>query len=153
MTRELSKAIMTKFKVKNSYVKWPSSENFVAYKETKDKCNSFTRKSKQKFFKEATKSGVMSNRTFWKTVKLFLTNEGCMTNDCISIEKDGDIVRDEKVLVELFNENYINIIEISSRNKPSSLVKILDRMMPLLTKLYQNTVFISASKKLKENFL
>ena len=76
-----------------------------------------------------------------------------MTNDYISIEKDGDIVRDEKVLVELFNENYINIIEISSRNKPSSLVKILDRMMPLLTKLYQNTVFISASKKLKENFL
>ena len=44
-----------------------------------------------------------------------------MTNDCISIEKDGDIVRDEKVLVELFNENYINIAEISSGNKPSSL--------------------------------
>ena len=153
MTRQLSKAIMTKFKVKNSYVKWPSWENFVAYKETKDKCNSFTRKSKQKFFKKATKSGVMSNRTFWKTVKLFLTNKGCMTNDCISIEKNGDIVREEKVLVELFNENYINIIEISSRNKPSSLVKILDRMMPLLTKLYQNTVFISATKKLKENFL
>ena len=32
MTRELSKAIMTKSKVKNSYVKWPSWENFVAYK-------------------------------------------------------------------------------------------------------------------------
>ena len=56
----------------------------------------------------------MSNRTFWKTVKPFLTNKGRMTNDCISIEKDGDIVRDEKVLVELFNGNYINIVEISS---------------------------------------
>ena len=44
-----------------------------------------------------------------------------MTNACISTEKDGDIVRDEKVLVELFNENYINIVEISSGNKPSSL--------------------------------
>ena len=29
-----------------------------------------------------------------------------MTNDYISIEKDGDIARDENVLVELFNENY-----------------------------------------------
>ena len=63
----------------------------------------------------------MSHRTFWKTVKPFLTNKGCMTNDCINIEKDGDIVRDDKVLVELFNENYINIVEISSENKPSSL--------------------------------
>ena len=121
MTREISKAIMTKSKVKNSYVKWPSRENFVAYKKAKNKCNSLTRKAKWKFFKEATKSGVMSNRTFWKTVKPFLTNKGCMTNDCISTEKDGDIVRDEKVLVELFNENYINIVEISSGKKPSSL--------------------------------
>ena len=63
----------------------------------------------------------MSNRTFWKTVKPFLTKKGCMTNDCISTEKDGDIVRDEKVLVELFNENDINTVDISSGKKPSSL--------------------------------
>ena len=41
--------------------------------------------------------------------------------DCISAEKDGDIIGDENVLLELFNENYINITEISSGNKPSSL--------------------------------
>ena len=121
MTRELSKAIMTKSKVKNSYVRWPSRENCIAYKKAKNKCNSLTREAKRKFFKEATKSGVMSNKTFWKTVKPFLTNKGYMTNDGISIEKDGDIVRDEKVLVELFNENYINIVNISSGKKPSSL--------------------------------
>ena len=119
-TRELSKAIMTKSNY-DSYVKWPSRENLVAYKKVKNKCNSLPRKAKRKFFKEATKSGVMSNRTFQKTVKPFLTNKGCMTNDGISIEKDGDIVRDEKVLVELFNENYVNIVEISSGKKLSSL--------------------------------
>ena len=42
-----------------------------------------------------------------------------MTNDDISIEKDGYIIRDEKVLVDFFNENYINIVEISPGNKPS----------------------------------
>ena len=121
MTRELSKAVMTKSKVKHSYVKWLSRENFVAYKEAKNKCNSFTKKSKMKFFKEETKSWMVSNRTFLETVKSFLTNKGCMANDCINIGKDRDIVRDEKVLVELFNENYVNIVEISSGNKPSSL--------------------------------
>ena len=68
----------------------------------------------------------MSNRTFWKTVKPFWTNKGCMTNDCINIETDGDIVRDEKVLMELFNENNINIVEIFSGKKRSSLGKCED---------------------------
>ena len=68
----------------------------------------------------------MSNRTFWKTVKPFLKNKGCMTNDCINIEKDGDIVRGKKVLAELFNENNINIVEIFSGNKPSPLGKCED---------------------------
>ena len=72
---------------------------FCSLQKTKNKCNSLNRKAKRKFFKEATKSEMMSNRTFWKTVKPFLKNEGCVTNDCINIEKDGDIVRDEKVLV------------------------------------------------------
>ena len=69
MTRELSKAIMIKSKIKNSYVKWHSRENFVAYKKAKNKCNSLTRKAKRKFFKAATKSEIMSNRTFWKVSK------------------------------------------------------------------------------------
>ena len=97
----------------------------------------------------------MSNRTFWKTVKPFLTDKGCMTNDCISTEKDGDIVRDENVLVELFNENHIISVEISSGKKPSSLGNCEDsaQAMLLLTKLYQNKVLIPASKKLKGHFL
>ena len=44
-----------------------------------------------------------------------------MTNDYISTEWDGDIIREEELLVDLFNENYINIVEISSGKKPSSL--------------------------------
>ena len=44
-----------------------------------------------------------------------------MTNDCISIEKDKDIIRDEKEIKELFNENFVNIVETLSGNEPSSL--------------------------------
>ena len=100
----------------------------------------------------------MFNRTFWKTVKPFFTNKGWTTNDCINIEKDGGIVRDGKVLVELFNENYINISETSSANKPSFLENCEDSAQDAysgkpLTKLYQNTGLISASKKLKASFL
>ena len=93
MNRELSKAIMTKSKVKKSYVKQPSWENFVTYKKAQNKCNSLIWKGKRTFFEETTKRGVMLNRTsFLEGSKPFLTNKDCMTNDCITIEKTGDIV-------------------------------------------------------------
>ena len=84
----------------------------------------------------------MSNRTFWKIVKPFLANQPCMTSDGFSIDKDEDAITDEKVLVEFFNENYRIIVEISP-------VKIVHRTMLLLKKLYQNTLLIPVSKKLK----
>ena len=87
---------MIKAKVKKSYVNWLSRENFVAYKKAKNECNPLTRKAKRRFFKEATKSGTMSHRTFWKTVKPFLTNKRCMTNDFINIEKGVDIIKDNR---------------------------------------------------------
>ena len=66
MTRELSKEIMTKSKVKNSYVEWPSRESVVAYKKAKNKCNSLSKKTKRKFFKKATKSGMRLIKSFGK---------------------------------------------------------------------------------------
>ena len=39
IAKELRKAIMSKSKAKNSYVKCPSRENFVTYKNAKTKCN------------------------------------------------------------------------------------------------------------------
>ena len=46
MTKKLNKAIMNKSRLKNKYLKkWPSRENFEAYKKVKKKCNSLNKKS------------------------------------------------------------------------------------------------------------
>ena len=121
MTKELSKAIMEKSKTRNKCLKWPSRENYISYNKSKNKCNSLTKKAKKIFLKEATKDRIMSNKKFWNTAKSFLNNEGCISNDFINVEKDGDLISNEKELVELFNENYINIVENCSGKKPSSL--------------------------------
>ena len=118
MTKELGKAIMEKPKTRNKYLKKPSRENYVSYKKSKNKCVSLTKKAKKIFFKEAEKDGIISNKKFWGTVKPFLTSKGCISNDFISVEKDGDLISNEKELVELFNQNYINIVENSSGKKP-----------------------------------
>ena len=37
----------------------------------------------------------------------------------ISIKKDGEVISNKKERVELFNQNFINIMETSSEKKPS----------------------------------
>ena len=51
MRKDLSKAIMNKSKGKNKYLNWASSENFISYKRTKNKCNSLTKKAKGDFIR------------------------------------------------------------------------------------------------------
>ena len=45
MTKELSKVIMEKSESRNKYLKWPSRENSVSYKKSKNKYNSLTKKA------------------------------------------------------------------------------------------------------------
>ena len=62
----------------------------------------------------------MSNKTFRKIAKPFLTSKGCVTNDWISSEKYEDTWRNEKVLVELLNEMRPVFAKRSSGKKLSS---------------------------------
>ena len=103
MNKELSKAIMEKSKTRNKYLKWTPRENYVFYKNSKNKCNSLTKKAKKILFKETTKDRLMPNKKFWSTLKPFLTNKVCISNDFVSVEKDGALISNEKELVELFN--------------------------------------------------
>ena len=85
---------------------------------TKKEKKSFSRKLQQKVLFQINSFGVLSN--------LFLTNNGCISNDFLSVEKDGDLISHVKELVELFNQNYIDIVEKSSGKKVSSLGDFLN---------------------------
>ena len=49
------KAIMNKSKTRNRYLKWPSRENFLAWKSVKNLCNNLTK----------------TNKAFWNTINYF----------------------------------------------------------------------------------
>ena len=97
MTKDLSKALMNKIKPKK-YLKWQSKENFISYKRTEDKCNSLTKIGKKNFFKGSTKDGIMTSKKFWRTVKPFLTNNGCISSDFIDIENNSNPICNEQVI-------------------------------------------------------
>ena len=77
------------------------------------------KKQKKAYFKDSTKQGVSTNKQFW-IVKPFLTNKGVLSNDFITIKEGNIFVDNEKELVEMFNNHYINIVEKTSGIPPEN---------------------------------
>ena len=133
MNKELSKVIMNQSRLINKYLKWPFRENFFAYKKVKNKCNTLTRKAKKRYFEYVAKNeNFATSKTFWNTVRPFLTNKGTISDENIKIKAEeniktknknksklvsintNDFIKDESVLVEMLNNHYINIVEKTS---------------------------------------
>ena len=114
MTKRLRKAIMNKSRCKYKCLKIPSRENFLANKSMKNKCNSFCKKAKTQYFKKCTSKNSSNNNRFWKLVKPLLTNKSSLFSDSIIIKDKDRFIDDEKELVEVLNNCYINIVEKTS---------------------------------------
>ena len=108
----------------------------------KKKCNTLTRKTKKRYFEYvAENKNFPTSKTFWNTVILFITNKATISDENIKIKaeenqniktknknksklvsiKTNDLIKDESVLVEMFNNHYINIVEKTSDIAPESL--------------------------------
>ena len=66
----------------------------------------------------------MTNRRFWTTIRSFLTNQGMLTSNEISLKEGDDIVNNEGKVAELLNYAYINVVENTVGKKP---VRVLDK--------------------------
>ena len=121
MTKQISKAIMSRCKLRNRYIKWPSRENFLDDKKAKNTCNNLSKYAKKSYFDKVTSKGFVSNKAFWNTVKPFLTNKGFLTNANITIKRKDEIVTDNSKPAHLFNSHYINIVENTSGIPPDNI--------------------------------
>ena len=63
----------------------------------------------------------MTDKEFWKTIKPFLTNKGCLENGDIMLTDADEMVTDDKTLAKTFKEQYINTVERSSSLKPEKM--------------------------------
>ena len=70
-----------------------------------------------------TKTGVQTNKDFWKLIKPYLTNKGFLENLEIMLTENNKIVTEEKEPVRIFNYHYVNIVERSCGTKPTNVAK------------------------------
>ena len=63
----------------------------------------------------------MIKKDFWKTIKPFLTNKGCLENSDIMLINDDDMVTDDKTFAKTYNKHYIKTVERSNGLKPEKM--------------------------------
>ena len=87
------------------------------------------------------KQEFVTRKKFWNTVRHFITNKGTISDENIKVKaqenqtmkinnknknklvsiKTNDCTKDETVLIEMFNNHYMNILEKTSGIAPESL--------------------------------
>ena len=121
VTKDLRRAIMKRSRLRTKYNNWKSRENYIAYRQAKRDCDKETEIAKYQYFSRATEKGILNNKEFWKLMKPALTNKGIIGSDVIILEENGELISDERKLVEIFNNHYINIVETTMGKPPLSL--------------------------------
>ena len=140
ITKDLRKAIYTRNKLKNRFIKNPTEVNENLHKRQRNKCVFIREKSIKLYFSNITSKGIVTNREFWKKMKTFLTNKRCLDDCEVMLRDDNKIITDDKRLTKLFNEHYINIVERSSGLKPACRKEDFDKRTVLhnIIKKYEN---------------
>ena len=69
------------------------------------------KRSIKTYIENIMKPGVMSNKTFWHTVRPFLTNKRILIDNEISLIHNSKTIDDEKQVAETLNHACINILE------------------------------------------
>ena len=108
------KQIYKRSRLRKKFWKNPSKENELLFKTQRSKCVSLRRKCIKSYFRDVTKKGLFTNKSFWNFVKPFLTNKSCHTQNDIMLIDNGKVIVEERDLAETFNDHYINIVEKSS---------------------------------------
>ena len=133
MTKALRKAIMTRSRLKNIYLKSRNEENRVNYKRQQNFCTNLLRKTEQKYFCNLNMKDLNDNKKVWKKIKPFFSDKGLQTNNIVLKDKNR-LVTDSSIFANIFNNYFINIT--NTLNLKHSMPK--SKSFSDLLKLYED---------------
>ena len=152
ITKELSKGIMIRSRLKNKFNRHRTKENWNAYKIQRNDCVQLRKKAVKSSFEQNTKSVDVSNKLFWETIRPFLCIKGTHGNHDIILEENGDLIKDKENISDILNVFHINIVEKTTGKKPLILnlasTVSADEEIDIINRKYDNNPSI---RKIKEN--
>ena len=104
MIKELSKAIMRRSQLKTMYNKTKQEADRNAYKKQRNLCVKLRKKAVKQYFVNKCRSGLMSNKNFWKTVKLSISSKTNRNKSDIILTEKNNVIKDRKNVANTLNE-------------------------------------------------
>ena len=153
MTKNLSKEIMTRSRLRNKYLKHKMEENRLLYIQQRNKCVSLFRKTKTNCYGNLNQKDLTDNKKFWETVEPSLSDKS-MNSDKINFNENGELIHSKCKTAEVLNEFFLNIVknvkipEYESLNCNFGNVK--DPVLKAILK-YKNNPSIIAIKEKEKN--
>ena len=89
INKHLRKEIYRRSALRKKFNRKPNKLNWEMYKKQPNKCVKLRKRSIKTYIENITKSGVMSNKAFWRTVRPFLTNKGILRDNEIPLIHNG----------------------------------------------------------------
>ena len=139
MTKQLRKAIMSRSFLQNKFYKSKRLEDKVNFKKQRNYCNRLYKKEKRKYFNNLDLKHLADNKTFWKTVKPFLSNKGDFHKKITLIDGEKIISEDNDVAEKFSNyfQNAVKSLEIIENNDILTSTKGIDDPIGIAIKKYE----------------
>ena len=110
MTKALSKCIMVRTRLRNTFLKNPVVPNKLAYTKQRNFCLSLLRKVKRKYFANLNEKNITDNRKFWQTVKPFLSEKN-KSREKITLVKNEEVISDDVEVANTLNNYFSNVVK------------------------------------------
>ena len=94
MTKELSKAIMRRTKLRNQFLKKRTSEAKLKYNKQINLCVNLLRRTKRNHYEDLDLKDINDNKKFWITVKPLFCNK-IKSVENITLDENCKLVRDD----------------------------------------------------------
>ena len=133
VTKDLSKAIMLRTKLRNQFLKKRTLEAKIKYNKQRNICVSLVKKSKRNYYENLDLNDINDNKKFWATVKPLFSNK-IKSADNIFLDESGEVIRNEVKVANFFNKYFVNMVPsmgITNNNNFLSTTDTSDTNDPL----------------------
>ena len=110
MNKKLSKAIMTRSRLRNKFLKNPNEINKTNYNKHRNYCVNLLRKEKKKYYNNIDLKLITDNKHFWKTIKPMFSDKHNISRK-ITIIEDDEIISNDVNVAETMNEFFSNAVK------------------------------------------
>ena len=144
---------MNRTRLRNVYLRKRSDENRKKYSKQRNYCVSLLRRTKRNYYSSLDAKSVTGNKTFWRTVKPFLSDKTPF-NAKITLIEDGEVISSDNEIANVLNTFFSNIV--SNLNLPEYPIsnpyynKIRDPVLKAILK-YKDHSSIKAIERVEKS--